>query len=166
MTVAENAALVPQLLGWDRARREARVRELLALVELPFEQYAARYPEELSGGQRQRVGVCRALAADPQYLLMDEPFGALDALTRDALQQEMLAIKERLKKTIVFVTHDIFEALALGDRIAVMNAGHIEQLGTRDEILSQPKTEFVRSLFAKPAEQLKAFNAYKEAAQA
>ncbi|MGH7142761.1 MAG: ABC transporter ATP-binding protein [Planctomycetota bacterium] len=164
MTVAQNIAVVPQLLGWPKDRRRQRVAELLELVELPPGQYAGRYPQELSGGQRQRVGVCRALAADPAYLLMDEPFGALDALTRDSLQQEMLAIKARLHKTIVFVTHDIFEALALGDRIAVMNAGGIEQLGDRNELLTHPKTAFVRNLFAKPAEQLKAFTAYQAAA--
>ncbi len=99
----------------------------------------------------------RALAADPAYLLMDEPFGALDALTRDILQQEMLTLKEQLKKTIVFVTHDIFEALTLGDRIAVLHAGCLEQVGTKSEILQSPSTDFVRELFAKPAQQLAAY---------
>ena len=103
------------------------------------------------------MGVARALAADPAYLLMDEPFGALDALTRDVLQQELIGIRERIHKTIVFVTHDIFEALALGDRIAVLHAGHLEQVGTREEILRRPATEFVRELFAKPAQQLAAY---------
>jgi osmoprotectant transport system ATP-binding protein len=103
------------------------------------------------------VGVARALAADPAYLLMDEPFGALDALTRDTLQQELLALRQRLDKTIVFVTHDIFEALTLGDRIAVLHAGRLEQVGTKEEILREPATDFVRQLFAKPAQQLAAY---------
>lgn len=157
MTVAENLAMVPRMLGWPRARRLARAHELLELVGLDPATYADRFPSELSGGQQQRIGVGRALAADPAYLLMDEPFGALDALNRDTLQQEMLTLKERLKKTIVFVTHDIFEALTLGDRIAVLHAGTLEQVGTRDEILRKPATPFVRELFEKPAEQLKAY---------
>ena len=123
MTVEENVAMVPRLLGWPRKQRRERAHELLRTVGLDPETYAGRLPSELSGGQQQRVGVGRALAADPDYLLMDEPFGALDALTRDRLQQELLAVKKRLKKTIVFVTHDIFEALALGDRIAVLHGG-------------------------------------------
>jgi osmoprotectant transport system ATP-binding protein len=106
---------------------------------------------------KQRVAIARALANDADILLMDEPFGALDALTRDTLQQELLSLKERLNKTIVFVTHDIFEALALGDRIAVLHAGRLEQIGTREEILKKPATHFVRELFAKPAKQLAAF---------
>lgn len=157
MTVGENVAMVPRLLGWPPHRRRERASELLRIVGLDPETYASRFPEELSGGQQQRVGVGRALAADPAYLLMDEPFGALDALTRDALQRELLALKERLKKTIVFVTHDIFEALALGDRIAVLHAGRLEQIGTREEILQKPATNFVRELFAKPAQQLAAY---------
>jgi osmoprotectant transport system ATP-binding protein len=127
---------------------------LLALVHLDPDQYAERYPHHLSGGQQQRVGVARALAADPSYLLMDEPFGALDALTRGALQEEVLRLKGRLKKTIVFVTHDIFEALVLADRIAVMHDGRLEQVGTKEEILGSPATQFVSSLFEKPARQL------------
>lgn len=157
MTVEENVAIVPRLLGWPAARRRDRARELLDLVGLDSETYAGRFPEELSGGQQQRVGVGRALAADPAYLLMDEPFGALDALTRDTQQRELLALKERLQKTIVFVTHDIFEALTLGDRIAVLHAGRLEQIGTREEIVQQPATAFVRELFAKPAQQLAAY---------
>jgi osmoprotectant transport system ATP-binding protein len=158
MTVEENVGIVPRLLGWPSEKRRERARELLATVGLDPETYAGRFPEELSGGQQQRVGVGRALAADPAYLLMDEPFGALDALTRDALQQELLALKERLQKTILFVTHDIFEALALGDRIAVLHTGRLEQIGTREEILQQPATDFVRELFAKPAQQLAAYS--------
>jgi len=157
MTVEENVAMVPRLLGWPKQKRRKRAHELLGIVGLAPETYAGRFPEELSGGQQQRVGVARALAADPAYLLMDEPFGALDALTRDTLQQEMLALKERLKKTIVFVTHDIFEALALGDRIAVLHEGRLQQIGTREEILEEPATDFVRALFAKPAQQLAAY---------
>ncbi len=157
MTVEENMAMVPRLLGWPAARRRDRARELLALVGLDAETYAGRFPEELSGGQQQRVGVGRALAADPAHLLMDEPFGALDALTRDTQQQELLTLKERLKKTIVFVTHDIFEAMTLGDRIAVLHAGRLEQIGAREEIIQNPVTAFVRELFAKPAQQLAAY---------
>jgi len=157
MTVEENVAMVPRLLGWPKQKRRKRTHELLEIVGLDPETYAGRFPEELSGGQQQRIGVARALAADPAYLLMDEPFGALDALTRDALQQEMLVLKERLKKTIVFVTHDIFEALALGDRIAVLHEGRLQQIGTREEILEEPATDFVRALFAKPAQQLAAY---------
>ena len=157
MTVEENMAMVPRLLGWPAARRRDRARELLALVGLDAETYAGRFPEELSGGQQQRVGVGRALAADPAHLLMDEPFGALDALTRDTQQQELLTLKERLKKTIVFVTHDIFEAMTLGDRIAVLHAGRLEQIGAKEEIIQNPVTAFVRELFAKPAQQLAAY---------
>jgi osmoprotectant transport system ATP-binding protein len=157
MTVEENVAMLPRLLGWSLEKRRERAHELLATVGLDPRTYASRFPDELSGGQQQRVGVGRALAADPSYLLMDEPFGALDALTRDALAQELLALKERLQKTILFVTHDIFEALTLGDRIAVLHTGHLEQIGTRKEILREPATDFVRELFAKPAQQLAAY---------
>ena len=157
MTVEENVAMVPRLLGWPRQQRRERAHELLRTVGLDPETYAGRLPSELSGGQQQRVGVGRALAADPDYLLMDEPFGALDALTRDTLQQELLAVKKRLRKTIVFVTHDIFEALAVGDRIAVLHGGRLEQIGTREEIRQNPATDFVRELFAKPAQQLAAY---------
>ena len=157
MTVAENIAIVPRLLGWPAARQRDRAHDLLEVVGLEPDRYRDRFPDELSGGQQQRVGVARALAADPAYLLMDEPFGSLDALTRDVLQQELIGIRERIHKTIVFVTHDIFEALALGDRIAVLHAGHLEQVGTREEILRRPATEFVRELFAKPAQQLAAY---------
>ena len=157
LTIAANIGIVPRLLGWSAARRDTRARELLELVGLDPVEHAGRYPNELSGGQQQRVGVARALAADPAYLLMDEPFGALDALTRDALQQELLAMKKRLGKTIVFVTHDIFEALTLADRIAILHAGELQQIGTSEEILGNPATPFVRDLFARPAQQLAAF---------
>ena len=116
MTVGQNVGVVPRLLGWSVQKRKERVHRLLRFVGLPSQEFAARFPDELSGGQQQRVGVARALAADPPYLLMDEPFGALDALNRESLQQELLTLKKALKKTIVFVTHDIFEALLLGDR--------------------------------------------------
>ena len=129
-TVAQNIALVPNLEGWDEARVRQRVRELLALVGLEPERFADRYPRELSGGQRQRVGVVRALAADPPLLLMDEPFGALDPLTRASLQTEFANLKTRLGKTVIFVTHDVREALLLGSRIALMDAGRIVLLET------------------------------------
>ena len=157
MTVEENVAMVLRLIGWSYQKRRERAHELLRIIGLDPETYAGRFPEELSGGQQQRVGVGRALAANPAYLLMDEPFGALDALTRDSLQQELLTLKQKLNKTIVFVTHDIFEALTLGDRIAVLHAGHLEQIGTKEKILQNPATDFVSELFAKPAQQLAAY---------
>jgi osmoprotectant transport system ATP-binding protein len=123
------------------------MQELLELVGLPPDSFAQRFPDELSGGQQQRVGVARALAANPAYLLMDEPFGALDALTREALQQELLHLKSKLKKTIVFVTHDLHEALLIGDRIAIMHEGNLEQIGTKKDILDAPATRFVQELF-------------------
>ena len=157
LSVAENVGIVLRLTGIPRKQRRQRAHELLQLVDLDPGVYGDQYPAQLSGGQQQRVGVARALAADPRYLLMDEPFGAVDALTRDSLQQELLALKARLRKTIIFVTHDIFEALILADRIAVMHAGRIEQVGAPSEILSRPATDFVRDLFGKPAQQLKRF---------
>ncbi|MBU6454840.1 MAG: ATP-binding cassette domain-containing protein [Cyanobacteria bacterium REEB67] len=157
MTVCENVAMVPKLLGWPIVKRLERARELLELVGLPYEQYGERLPEQLSGGQQQRVGVARALAADAKYLLMDEPFGALDAVTRDKLQQELLALKSRLGKTIIFVTHDLFEALTLGDRIAIFDQGRMQQIGTAHAVMSAPASDFVRDLFARPAQQLKDF---------
>ncbi len=157
MTIQQNVEIVPRLLGWSARERRKRVFQLLDLVGLPPGDYAHRFSDALSGGQQQRVGVARALAADPAYLLMDEPFGALDALTREVLQQELLALKRRLKKTIIFVTHDIFEALLLGDRIVILHQGNVEQIGTKKEILSSPATPFVRELFGKPAKQLADF---------
>ena len=157
MTIGRNVEIVPRLLGWPSKKRQERMQELLELVGLPAEDYAERFPEELSGGQQQRVGVARALAADPAYLLMDEPFGALDALTREILQQELLNLKKQLKKTIIFVTHDLFEALFLGDRIVILHGGRLQQIGTKKEILGAPATEFVRNLFARPAKQLADF---------
>ena len=157
MTVIQNVEIVPRLVGWPTGKRRRRALELLELAGLPPDEYASRLPEELSGGQQQRVGVARALALDPAYLLMDEPFGALDALSRDSLQQELLSLKKKLTKTIVFVTHDIFEALTLGDRIAILHEGELQQVGTKEEVLANPATRFVRELFEKPAKQLAAF---------
>jgi osmoprotectant transport system ATP-binding protein len=137
---------VPRLLGWDRARVRSRVSELLELVGLPPAEYAHRYPHQLSGGQRQRVGVARALGADPPVLLMDEPFGAIDPVTRDRLQQEFLRLQAELRKTVIFVTHDIEEAVLLGDRIAVLRQGGIlEQYDAPADVLGRPATPFVAS---------------------
>ncbi|NCC76719.1 MAG: ABC transporter ATP-binding protein [Clostridia bacterium] len=146
MTVAENIATVPVELGWKKDRISARVDELLDLVELDPKDYRHKKPRELSGGQRQRVGVARALAADPKIMLMDEPFGALDPITRAKLQDEFLKIQAKIKKTIVFVTHDIDEALKMGDRIAVLKAGRVIQYGTPMEILAKPADPFVSEL--------------------
>ena len=134
-TVAENVALIPKLEGWEAARIGSRTREVLQLVGLPFDQFASRYPHQLSGGQRQRVGLARALAADPPVLLMDEPFGALDPITRAELQQEFRELKQKLSKTVVFVTHDVAEALMLGDRIALMDSGMLKGVFTPHEFL-------------------------------
>ena len=147
-TVEKNIATVPVLLKWPKARVRARVDELLALLNLD-PTLAARYPHQLSGGQQQRVGVARALAADPEVLLMDEPFGALDPVTRGALQQEMLRIHRLSGRTIVLVTHDIDEALALADRLVLMDGGEIIQQGKPVELLTQPKTPFVREFFGR-----------------
>jgi len=133
-TVAQNVGLVPKIEGWAKERSRMRVKEMLQLVGLG-EEFAARYPRQLSGGQRQRVGVARALAADPAILLMDEPFGALDPLTRDELQREFLSLQQRLQKTVVFVTHDLREALRLGTRIALMEAGKLVTVLTPHEFL-------------------------------
>lgn len=142
--VADNVATVPRLLGWDRQRVDARVKELLDLVGLDPEEYGRRFPHELSGGERQRVGVARALGGDPPVLLMDEPFGAVDPITRQRLQQQFIDLQAELKKTIVLVTHDIEEATRLGDRIAVLSKGGIlEQYDTPSEILGRPATAFV-----------------------
>jgi osmoprotectant transport system ATP-binding protein len=135
---------VPRLLGWDKARVRARVTELLELVGLEPGVYANRWPHELSGGQRQRVGVARALGADPPLLLMDEPFGAIDPITRHRLQTEFLELQHRVRKTVVIVTHDLEEAILLGDRIALLReGGHLEQYATPGELLGSPATPFV-----------------------
>ncbi len=143
-TVGENVATVPRLLGWDEARRRARADELLNLVGLEPGRYARRYPSALSGGERQRVGVARALAADPPVLLMDEPFGAVDPIVRERLQNELLRLQEQLAKTIIFVTHDIDEAIKMGDVVAVMQVGgHLAQFGPPGEMLANPASDFV-----------------------
>lgn len=147
MSVAENVGIVSRLLGTGATERRARALELLGTVGLEPSVYADRLPRELSGGQQQRVGIARALAADPELLLMDEPFGALDAVTRDQLQEELLRLQRGMGKTVVFVTHDIFEAVRLGDRIAVMREGAIEQVGTAGELIGRPATAFVGDLF-------------------
>lgn len=149
LTVGENVALVAKLEGWGAERRRDRVHELLELVHLSAAEHATRFPGELSGGQRQRVGIARALMLDPPILLLDEPFGALDPITRESLQSEFGELVARLGKTLVIVTHDLAEAFALGDRVALMMVGRIEQIGTRDEFENQPASDrvahFVRS---------------------
>lgn len=148
MTIAENIALVPKLLGWPTDKRFERAEELLQLVQMGPE-YLNRYPDELSGGQQQRIGVLRALAADPPLILMDEPFGALDPITKDSLQDEFKQLQQDLGKTIVFVTHDMDEAIKLADRIVIMRAGEIVQVDTPDEILRNPANEFVQEFIGK-----------------
>ncbi|MBC8163148.1 MAG: ABC transporter ATP-binding protein [Roseiflexaceae bacterium] len=145
MRISQNIAVVPELLGWERARIDTRVGELIDLIGLPRE-YGRRYPRQLSGGQQQRVGLARALAADPAIMLMDEPFGALDAITRTRLQDELIAIQRRLKKTILFVTHDMEEALRLADKVVVMCEGKIVQYDTPLHIVTNPANEFVEDL--------------------
>ena len=145
-TVARNIATVPQLLGWDKARIGKRVAELMALFELDPAIYADKLPHQLSGGQQQRVGVARALAAEPAVLLMDEPFGALDPIIRAKAQEDLRAIQRRLGVTVVLVTHDMEEAILLGDRIAVMDGGKLLQYGTPAEILAHPAPGFVEKL--------------------
>ncbi len=143
-SVRENVALIPKLEKWERSRVDARVEEVLALVGLRHSEFAERYPNQLSGGQRQRVGLARALAAEPPILLMDEPFGALDPITRAEIQKEFQKLQQRLRKTIVFVTHDVGEALLLGDRIALMDSGHLRGMYTREQFL-RAEDELVRS---------------------
>lgn len=148
-TIEKNIAIVPQLKGWDTKEIAQRVSELLELVGLDPDTYRTRYPKELSGGQQQRVGVARALASDPRIILMDEPFGALDPITRDQLQNELIYLQKRLKKTIVFVTHDMDEALKLGDRIAIMKDGHLLQIDTPEKLLYEPTNGFVEEFIGK-----------------
>jgi osmoprotectant transport system ATP-binding protein len=144
LRVEDNVAAVPRLLGWDKGRTKARVSELLELVGLDPDRFARRYPHELSGGQQQRVGVARALGGDPEALLMDEPFGAVDPIARERLQAEFLRLQAQLHKTVIFVTHDIEEAVTLGDRIAVLRQGGVlEQYDTPAEVLGRPATPFV-----------------------
>ncbi|MDC6142346.1 choline ABC transporter ATP-binding protein OpuBA [Bacillus subtilis] len=148
MTIQQNISLVPKLLKWPEQQRKERARELLKLVDMGPE-YVDRYPHELSGGQQQRIGVLRALAAEPPLILMDEPFGALDPITRDSLQEEFKKLQKTLHKTIVFVTHDMDEAIKLADRIVILKAGEIIQVGTPDDILRNPADEFVEEFIGK-----------------
>ena len=143
MTIEQNIGVVPNLLGWDRVKIKKRYEYLMELVGLNPDEYRKRYPWELSGGQQQRVGVARALAADPPVMLMDEPFGALDPIIRERLQNEFLNIQKNVKKTILFVSHDIDEALKLGDTIAIFREGKLMQFGRKDDILANPANEFV-----------------------
>jgi osmoprotectant transport system ATP-binding protein len=154
MTIGENIAVVPRLLGWSRSDTQRRVEELLDMVGLPSGQFVRRYPNQLSGGQRQRIGVARALAADPPIILMDEPFGALDPITREQLQDEFLELESEIQKTIVFVTHDIFEAVRMGDRIALLNEGTIEQLATPADLVENPVSDFVEQFLGQHRFQL------------
>jgi osmoprotectant transport system ATP-binding protein len=144
MTIEENIAMVPEMLGWEEGRISARVEELLELVDLDSDTYRSRYPFELSGGQQQRVGVSRALASDPNIILMDEPFSALDPISREQLQVELRKLQKQIRKTIVFVTHDMDEALEIADEIIIMREGQIEQMATPDELIEHQATDFVR----------------------
>jgi len=163
MTVGENVGITLTLLGWDAGRINQRVDEVLELVELAPGLVRNRRPAELSGGQQQRVGVARALAASPRIMLLDEPFGALDPLTRDRLQQSFLDIRRRLNLTAIFVTHDMAEALLLGDRIAVMHEGRLVQIGTPQELVRAPADEYVRQLMDTPMRQARLVSALLEA---
>ena len=145
-TVADNIATVPKLLGWDKEKIAARVEELLTLVGLEAKEFRDRYPAQLSGGQQQRIGLARALAVDPKIMLMDEPFGAIDSITREKLQDELRSLHREMGKTILFVTHDIEEAFKLGDRVIIMNEGNILQFDTPEAIIRQPADPFVQSL--------------------
>jgi osmoprotectant transport system ATP-binding protein len=157
MTAGENIGLVLKLSGGRSAAIRARVEELMHLVGLPPGEYLHRYPHQLSGGQQQRVGVARALAPNPAYLLMDEPFGALDAITRRALQDEVKALRNHLNVTIVFVTHDVMEAVSLGDRLAVMDRGRLLQSGHVRQLIANPATPVVSALVGQPLSQLSTF---------
>jgi osmoprotectant transport system ATP-binding protein len=156
LTVAENIAVTPRLLGWSKQRSAERVRELLELVELEPE-FAGRFPDSLSGGQAQRVGLARALGASPPFLLLDEPFGALDPLTRDHLQQSLDRLRRKLRLTVVLVTHDASEALLLADRILVLRQGRMLQLDAPSALLSAPANEYVERLLSAPRRQARIF---------
>ena len=145
MTIADNVSLVPKMLGWEKGRIDARVRELLQLTGLDPDTFLHRYPLELSGGQQQRVGVVRALAGDPNIVLMDEPFSALDPISREQLQDELQNLQKNIRKTIVFVTHDMDEALKIADSIIVMRGGQVEQIGTPQQLVAEPANDFVRN---------------------
>ena len=151
MTVEENITVVPKLLGWDKKRCHERAMELMSMVQLDPKQYLKRYPRELSGGQQQRIGVIRALAADAPLLLMDEPFGAVDPINRDAIQNEFFQMQRALNKTVIMVSHDIDEAIKLGDRIAVFRAGKLVQFDHPDTLLAHPKDEFIANFVGQDA---------------
>lgn len=157
MTVEKNIAVVPEILGWDSAQIHDRVTELLELVNLDPKQYRGRYPSQLSGGQQQRVGLARALAAKPSLMLLDEPFGAIDAINRTKLQDELMKIHKRAGLTCMFVTHDVTEALKLGTRIMIMNQGKIQQFDTAKNILEYPANQYVASLLQSVQEGLNFF---------
>jgi osmoprotectant transport system ATP-binding protein len=157
--VAENVGITPELLGWDEARIAARVDELLALVQLAPERYRGRFPRELSGGEQQRVVLARALAASPPLLLLDEPFGALDPLTRETLQRAFRELQRALRFTALFVTHDVVEAVLLADRVAVLEQGRLLQVGTPAELLAHPASATVADLMATPRRQAEALAA-------
>ncbi len=159
MTLAENIAITPRLLGWDEARRKARADELLELVQLPPAEYRDRMPSELSGGQRQRVGVARALAAEPHVILMDEPFGALDLRTRDALSRDYRKLHDALGLTTVMITHDVIEAVLLADRVAVIHDGRIAAYGTPRDLMSGASDSDVRALMDMPRQQARRLTA-------
>ncbi|MBI3591224.1 MAG: ATP-binding cassette domain-containing protein [Candidatus Melainabacteria bacterium] len=146
-TVEENVSVIPRLLDWDKKKIKARVHELLELLGLDDSGFLSRYPHELSGGQKQRVGIARALAGDPKIVLLDEPFGALDPITKRQIQKEFKHLESLIHKTMILVTHDVLEAFELGDKICLMNQGKIEQIGTSTELIFSPKTSFVKSFF-------------------
>ncbi|MDR1509132.1 MAG: ABC transporter ATP-binding protein [Synergistaceae bacterium] len=148
LTVRQNIEVVPKILKWDKARITERVRELLDMIGLDWNTYENRFPRELSGGEQQRVGLARALAADPKIVLMDEPFGAVDAITRNKLQEALLELQNKVKKTIIFVTHDIEEAFRLGDKLIVMNKGVVQQYASVHDILFKPANDYIKSLMA------------------
>lgn len=161
MTIAENIATVPKLLKWDSVEIGDRVKELMNLIQLPYEEYGSRYPKELSGGQQQRVGVARALAANPDVVLFDEPFGAIDAITRSSLQEELRNIHQQLEdKTFIFITHDIHEAFRLGTRVLIMDEGRVCQFDRPENIIQSPQGTFVANLIETVKEQEKIWRAY------
>lgn len=154
-TVRQNVAVVPELLGWDKKRILSRTDELLDMLDLPPDEFGARFPRELSGGQRQRVGIARALAADPPLLLLDEPFGALDPITREKVREQFARISRSLGKAFVLITHDVFEAVELGERVAVMNEGRVVQCAPPTELVETPADEFVEAMLGRHRYQLR-----------
>ena len=153
-TVEQNISIVPELLGWNKSEISKRVHALMELVDLLPREFLKRYPHELSGGQKQRVGIARALAADPPIVLLDEPFGALDPVTRRQLRKEFITLESLIKKTMILVTHDVIEAFELADRICIMNKGKIEQTGTQKELMSVPANSFVEDFLGKERKKL------------